>query len=132
MNPKRFLTIGGILLTTIGFLGIIGVFGLISDVAFFHPPNWINWFHLCFGILVICIVRWGADRLQTGFTFAGFITATSIGIIGLLFGKYLTEKLNIPELADPSDHIAHLTVGLLAFWGWKGRNRHVRRKSNNN
>jgi len=48
-----------------------------------------------------------------------------LGIVGLLFGSYLAMQLNVPELADPSDHLAHLTVGLLALWGWLNRKKHA-------
>jgi hypothetical protein len=28
----------------------------------------------------------------------------------------------MPELADPSEHLAHLTIGLLALWAWSNGN----------
>jgi hypothetical protein len=39
----------------------------------------------------------------------------------LLFGERAARRFDIPELADPSDHTAHLLVGLTALWGWLGR-----------
>ncbi len=40
-----------------------------------------------------------------------------------LFGSLAANYFNIPELADPSDHIAHLAVGLFALWGWWNRTK---------
>ena len=51
---------------------------------------------------------------------------STIGVSGLLLGSYAANCYNMPELADPSDHLAHLTVGLLALWAWS--NRKVRHK----
>jgi hypothetical protein len=40
---------------------------------------------------------------------------------GFLFGSYAAKRYNMPERAGPSDHVAHLTVGLLALWAWSNR-----------
>ena len=45
----------------------------------------------------------------------------SLGLLGLVFGPSAARRYDIPELADPSDHIAHLGVGLLAMWGLRNR-----------
>ena len=46
---------------------------------------------------------------------------STLGLSGLLFGSYAAKRYNMPELADPSDHFAHLTVGVLALWAWSNR-----------
>ena len=121
MTPKRFLRIAGVLLVTIGMLGGTRLLGRISNAAFFHPPTWINWVHLVFG-LVVCVVaasRWA--RLQAALTLGATFIGIGIGSAGLLLGKRAARRFNIPELADPSDHAAHLLVGLAAALGWLGR-----------
>ncbi len=122
MNPKRFLQIAGPFLIIIGLLGIVGIFGKISDLGFFHPPYWINFIHLLLGIFILVVAFKGNKSLQANVTLIPAILATTIGILGLLFGSYAAKQYNIPELVtDPSDHIAHLIVGLVAFWAWRNR-----------
>jgi hypothetical protein len=121
MNPKRFLRIGGGALITMGLLGTTGILGRISAASFFHPPSRINWFHLAFGILISVVAARGRDRLRAGFALGGALVGMTIGLGGLLFGERAARRFDIPELADPSDHVAHLLVGLTALWGWLGR-----------
>ncbi len=125
MNPKKFLTIGGIILLVIGVLGIVGLLGSISSAGFFHPPYWINWFHLFLGILVLTVSFLHAHKLQVGVTLFATIILMTIGILGLVFGPYIASRYNIPELADPSDHIVHLGIGLLALWGFLNRKNNL-------
>ena len=110
-------------LMTMGLLGISGILGRISQASLFHPPSWINWFHLAFGMLISSVAVSGRMRLQAGFALGGAIVGTTIGIAGLLFGERAARRFDVPELADPSDHAAHLLVGLTAIWGWLGRSR---------
>lgn len=117
MNPKIFLTTGGILLIIMGVLGITG----LLNAAFFYPPNWINWFHLGFGIVIFSIGLSGLTKLQAFFTLLGAIVATTIGLLGLFLGSWVASSFNIPKIADPSDHLAHLAIGLFAVWAWRGR-----------
>jgi|SRR3989338_6756820 len=121
MNPKIFLRIGGSFLITIGILGLLGFFQQISNLGFFHPPYWINYFHLIFGSLVLYISLTKHKKVQTIFTLLAAVTGISIGTLGLLLGSYIAENYNIPELKDRSDHIAHLIVGLTALWAFKNK-----------
>lgn len=121
MTPRRFLLIVGPTLITLGLLGIVGLLGSISSVSFFHPPYWINWVHLTLGIVVITAALRGGDKLQVGLVSGAAIVGTTLGVLGLLFGSFAAIRFDIPELADPSDHIAHLTVGLLALWAFLNR-----------
>jgi hypothetical protein len=118
MTPKRFLRMGGAALITTGLLGVTRVLGRISSASFFNPPYWINWFHLTFGLAVSAVATSRSPRLQTGLTLVAAMVGTTIGLAGLLFGPRAARRFNIPELADPSDHAAHLLVGLVATWGW--------------
>lgn len=123
MNPKKFLLVAGPVLISIGLLGITGILGKISSWSFFHPPYWINWVHLSLGILVLSTALWGNMKWQRRLTLLATILGLLLGVTGLLLGRYAATRFNIPELADPSDHIAHLTVGLFALWGLLGKKK---------
>ncbi len=121
MTPQRFLRIGGAFLIAIGMLGVTGRLSSISRASFFRPPYWINWFHLSFGTTLSALAFSNASRLQERVSLFGAFVGTTIGLAGLLFGRFAARRYDVPELADPSDHVAHLTVGLLALWGWRNR-----------
>jgi hypothetical protein len=125
MTPRRFLAIGGLVLIAIGILGGTHLLQRISIASFFNPPYWINWFHLSLGALVLVVALSRASRLQAGITLFAAIVGTSIGLLGLSLGSFAAERFAMPELADPSDHLAHLTVGVVALWGWLNRARAV-------
>jgi hypothetical protein len=121
MNPRRFLSLAGPLLILLGILGLTGVLGRISSVSFFHPPVWINWVHLGLGTVIVIVARRGSARLQAGFTATAMVLGLALGMTGLLFGRYLASRYRILELADPTDHVAHLLIGIFAAWGWRNR-----------
>jgi len=112
MNPQRFLCIGGATLVLLGTLGIVRVLGSLSEAAFFQPPRWINWLHLGVGSLVLVVAWRGEPRTQQALTMVAATVATSIGLGGLLLGA----RAGPQAAADPSDHVAHLLVGLVAIW----------------
>ena len=121
MTPKRFLRLSGIALVSTGLFGVAGLLGRISRASFFHPPAWIHWVHFVFGIVVLAVAASGRPRTQARFALGGASVGTTIGMAGLLFGRRAAQRFDIPELADPSDHAAHLLIGLTALWGWLGR-----------
>ncbi len=123
MNPKIFLSGIGPLLIVLGILGLTGLLGRVSDLAFFHPPYWINWVHLLLGIFVGVVAIKGSPKTQAIITLFPAVIGTTIGLFGLLFGRYAATRFGIPELADPSDHTMHLIVGLCATWAWRNRKR---------
>jgi hypothetical protein len=95
--------------------------GVSSDV--FNPPYWLNWFHLSFGMVVLRIAIAGDQKLQNGFTLVAFVMGTTLGLAGMPFGSYVALRYDMPQLADSSDPIAHLAVGMLALaalWNRKG------------
>jgi len=120
-RPRQFLLLGGTLLVILGLAGVAGLLGSISQASLFNPPYWINWFHLMFGIVVFAIAFAGGRTLQSAMTLAAGGLGSTLGLSGLLFGSYAAKRYNMPELADRSDHFAHLTVGVLALWAWSNR-----------
>jgi hypothetical protein len=122
LQPRRFLLLAGTLLTLIGLAGVTGLLGSISHATLFNPPNWINWVHLTFGIVVLAIAFADARTIQNAMTLAAGILGSTLGLLGLLLGSYAANRYSMPELADPSEHLAHLTVGALALWAWSNRN----------
>jgi hypothetical protein len=122
-TPARFLFVGGAVLISIGMAGATGILGTVSRANLFHPPYWINWFHLSFGIVVLRIVIAGDRKLQKQFTLVAFVMGTTLGLSGMLLGSYVALRYDMPQLADSSDPIAHLAVGMLALaalWNRKG------------
>ena len=119
MRPRRFLLLGGSVLVIVGLAGVTGWLGSLSQATVFNPPYWINWVHLTLGIVVLAIALSRARMVQTVFSLAAAILGSTLG---LLFGSYAANRYNMPELADPSEHLAHLTVGVLALWAWANRN----------
>ena len=120
-RPRQFLLLGGTLLVILGLAGVAGLLGSISQASLFNPPYWINWFHLMFGIIVFAIAFAGGRTLQSAMTLAAGGLGSTLGLSGLLFGSYAAKRYNMPDLADPSDHFGHLTVGVLALWAWSNR-----------
>jgi hypothetical protein len=118
MNPARFLTAAAATLLTIGTLGVTGRLRRISRASFFNPPYWINWFHLGLGTFVAGARLAGSSRLQASTTLLATVMGLMLGSLGLLLGPPAARRFDVPELADPSDHLAHLAVGLTALWSW--------------
>jgi hypothetical protein len=116
MTPVRFLTLSGIVLTVLGAFGISGVLRKISSAGLFNSPQWINWAHLAGGLALLLVAFAGGSLLQRGIVLFGAISGTLLGALGLLFGRYAGRHLRLPQLADKSEHGAHLAVGLLASW----------------
>jgi FtsH-binding integral membrane protein len=125
MTPKRFLNTASVVLLTIGALGVTRRLGSMSRASFFNPPYWINWFHLLLGGFVVAVRRSHSSTLQTATALVAAIMGTTLGLLGLVLGPSAARRFGVPELADPSDHVAHLTVGLLALWGWQNREPHA-------
>lgn len=123
-HPRHFLVVAGTVLVTLGAAGAIGLLSSISRATLFNPPYWINWVHLTFGIAVLAVAVAGGRMLQNAFALTAGILGSTLGLAGLLLGPYAASRFNRPELAHPSEHLAHLTVGVLALWAWSNRKVH--------
>ena len=115
-NPIHFLACGGTVLVTIGLAGISGVLGLISRASLFHPPRWINWFHLSVGLLVLLVAWRGSRRVQRIVVTVAAVAGTTIGVGGFALSAYSLAHHAQSAIIDVSDPLTHLLVGSMAIW----------------
>lgn len=119
MNPKQFLTVGGIVLALVGILGFIGIIGPTAEQSIFGTPwyfdNAENWAHLVLGIVAIAaafILPMMAQRMLV----------MIVGAVGILVGLYsiigaVPTGANLlgAQLQNPADTLLHLAVGAWAL-----------------
>lgn len=119
MNPKQFLTIGGIVLVLIGVLGMVGVLGPTQSDSIMNQmgldwwfDNAENWAHLVLGVVGLI---------------AAFVLPASVqrplvlllGVVGVLVGLYslaVSTELLGANLENPADTALHIVVGAWALW----------------
>lgn len=120
MNPKQFLTLGGIVLVIVGALGFMGVLGPTAESSIFGEAWWFdnaeNWAHLVIGVVGLVIAMWGNAMLQKWVTILVGLFALVTTISGFVWGSsYLGANLE-----NPADNILHLIVAVWALWSAKG------------
>ncbi len=120
MNPKQFLTLGGIVLVLVGALGFIGVLGPTADASIFGEAWWFdnaeNWAHLVLGVVGLGVAMWGNGMLQKWVTILVGLFALVATVSGFVSGpEFLTANLE-----SPADNILHLVVAVWALWSAKG------------
>lgn len=115
MNPKQFLSIGGVVLVVIALLGFFGVIGPTAEESIFGAPWWFdnkeNWVHLVLGVVALL---------------AGFaLPATAqkplvlvLGVIGVLIGIYSIFRQDFlgANLQNPADTLLHIVIGAWALF----------------
>ena len=116
MNPKQFLTIGGVVLVVIGLLGFFGVIGPTAEESIFGGNWWFdgpeNWAHLVLGVVALIAAYSLSASNQKVLTMI-------LGIIGVLVGLY--SLINAGDffganLENPMDTLLHIVVGAWALW----------------
>jgi hypothetical protein len=126
-NATHFLYTGGIVLVLLGWAGITGVLGHISDRVFFHPPGWVNWMHLSVGTAVLAVALFSPRGLKIALACVPAVLATAIGLGGLVLGLGTALRAGRGASFDASDALAHLAVGALAIWSlYNGTRQGVR------
>lgn len=126
MNPKQFLTIGGVVLLLVGILGYVGIIGpdgatsIFGQVWFFDNTE--NLAHTILGIA-------GLASLYILPTMYQKYLVILLGIIGLVFGLIslmgpVTEGVNVmgAQLQNPADTILHFAVGAWALFSALNKN----------
>jgi len=120
VNPKSFLTIGGIVLVLVAILGFIGVIGPTAEKSIFGDSWWFdnteNWAHLIIGaVALICAYTVGAAGQKMLVTLVG-ILALLVGVIGFFGPNFLGANLE-----NPADNILHIVIGLWALLSMGGK-----------
>lgn len=121
MNPKQFLTIGGIVLVLVAILGFVGVIGPTAQQSIFGAHWWFdtgeNWAHLILGVVGLIAAFSFPANLQKYLTLL-------LGVVGVLIGLYslfgMTNFLGA-NLENPADSLLHLAVGAWALWAGMGK-----------
>ena len=120
MNPKQFLTIGGIILVLLGILGVLGVFNE-TTTPWFWLDSGENVAHLFLGVVALAAVF--VPGLNTALAPYYKPIVILVGIIALFFGVYgfmvagasTPNTFGLTNLESPSDNLLHLVVGVWAL-----------------
>lgn len=114
MNPKNFLTIGGLVLVVVGILGMIGVIGPTANQSIFHSAWWFdsaeNWAHLILGVVGLIAAFAFPDSVQRPLVMV-------LGVVGIVVAVYniFSTSLGSAHLENPLDLILHAVVGIWAL-----------------
>ncbi|TSC75414.1 MAG: hypothetical protein G01um101433_862 [Parcubacteria group bacterium Gr01-1014_33] len=123
MNPKQFLTLGGIVLALVGVLGMVGILGPTEGQSLFGSAWWFdpgeNWAHLILGVVALIAAFALKPDMQKPLTLVVGIVALAVGVIGFVLPNEVPNFLGA-NLENPLDNILHLIVGLWAVFAWKG------------
>jgi len=116
LNPKQFLTFGGVILIVVAILGFINVIGPTPAHSIFGSAWWFdngeNWAHLILGIVaVIAAFALPASGQRP--------LVMLLGIVGILVGLYslvISQSFLGANLENPADSLLHLAVGAWALY----------------
>jgi hypothetical protein len=120
MNPKSFLTYGGIVLLLLGIVGYLGVF---PEGSFLWLTNGENVAHTFLGLVALAAVF--VPGLNTALAPYYRPIVGLVGIIALFFALYgfyvgftAVPPLNtfgVAHLNNPADNLIHLVVAVWAY-----------------
>lgn len=115
MNPKQFLTLGGIVLVLVAVLGWVSVIGPMPESSIFGGAWYFdvyeNWAHLVLGVVALLAAFWAPASVQKPLVMI-------VGVVALFFAVYnifSTDFLGA-MLQNPWDMLLHLVVGVWALW----------------
>ncbi|MBI3363250.1 MAG: hypothetical protein HY023_19280 [Chloroflexi bacterium] len=123
MNPKQFLTIGGIVLLVLGVLGLVA---LNQPNSFFWLDTGENVAHIVLGVVALAAVF--VPGLNAALMpFYKWIVVL-VGVIAVFFGIYgfvvssapVPNTFGVANLENPADNILHLVVGAWALYASLG------------
>lgn len=117
MNPKQFLTWGGVILI---LLGIYGFFD--KDAGAWYFDNGENWAHLVLGIVAVVAARSLSESAQRSLTLIVGVVAILFAIWGFFLRDVAAPNFyGLANLENPLDNLLHLVVGIWALWASRGR-----------
>ena len=123
MNPKNFLTVGGIVLLVVGLAGFAGVIGPAPESSLFGPSwyfdNGENWAHTILGIVALIAAFALPVGMQGGITLLVGVAALIVGLWGFILPN-ISPNFYGANLENPLDNILHLAVGAWAILSWRG------------
>lgn len=114
MNPKQFLTIGGVVLVLVGVLGFIGIIGPTEKDSIFGATWWFdnaeNYAHTILGIVGLIAAFALPGSLQKPLVMV-------LGLVGIFFGVYniFTDQFMGAHLQQHADTALHFAVGIWAL-----------------
>ena len=115
MNPKQFLTWGGIVLVLVAVLGWMNVIGPTPDHSLFGANWWFdvgeNWVYLVLGVVALLAAFLAPASLQKPLVVV-------VGVLALFFAVYniFSTQFLGANLESPADLVLHLFVGVWALW----------------
>jgi len=118
MNPKQFLTWGGIVLV---LLGIYGFFDADVQGSAFYLDNGENWAHLILGVVAIAAARALSESAQRSLTLLVGVVAIVFAVWGYFVAGRPEPNLGVANLEHPADNLLHLVVGIWALVASRGR-----------
>ena len=121
MNPKQFLTIGGVILLLLGIVGLVLPGGQLLGNSWYLTTGE-NVAHLVLGGVALAAVF--VPGLTSALAPYYKYIVLLVGVVALFFGLYGFLVASVPplntfglaNLENPYDNILHLVVGAWAFW----------------
>lgn len=119
MNPKQFLTIGGVVLILVGILGFAGLIGPSEKDSIFGAAWWFdnaeNWAHTILGVIaLIAAFAISSNEAQKWLVVVVGLGGIAFGVINLFLAGD-TPNFYGANLENPADTILHFAVGLWAL-----------------
>ena len=115
MNPKQFLTLGGIILVLVAVLGYVGIIGPTADQSIFggawYFDNAENVAHLVLGVVALIAAFALGASVQKPLTIV-------VGVVALFFAVYnvFSTTFLSANLESPLDLLLHLVVCVWALY----------------
>jgi len=119
LNPKGFLTYGGIILLLVGILGYAGVIGPTPESSLFGVTWWFdnaeNLAHTVLGVVGLL----AAFVLPAGLQKTLVMLLGVVGVLVAVYNVFSTSLLGA-NLESPADLILHAVVGAWALYASMG------------
>lgn len=119
MNPKQFLSIGGVVLLLLAVLGYVLPDGQILGDAWYLTPGE-NIAHLGLGLVALGAAYAADAKTQKMLTQVVAIVAIFFGLYGFVVSSVPPlNTFGLANLETPYDNLLHLAVGAwAAYVGW--------------